>query len=140
MHAVLDGIAGFLAPLTLWLGPFSGVLWGETSPYAALFVTFLLGGWAAWMAGRACARTWRSLATLVFYLFLVGLATRFIHFSLFGTVLISFRYFVFDLAVVEALGLAGYRLTRTRQMARQYGWRYQAVGPFAWRPRDERPN
>lgn len=136
MHALFDAIAALLRPLTTWLGTFNGLFWGEASPYAALFVTVVLGGWAAWMAGRACARTWRSLATLVFYLFLVGLATRFIHFALFGTVLLSIKFFLFDLVVVEALGLAGYRITRTRQMARQYGWRYIAAGPFSWRVRD----
>lgn len=136
MHAVFDTIALVMQPLTIWLATFNGVLWGETSPYAALFVTVGLGGWAAWMAGRACARTWRSLATLVFYLALVALATRFIHFSLFGTVLVSVKFFAFDFIVVEALGLAGYRVTRTRQMARQYGWRYVATGPLGWRLRD----
>lgn len=136
MHALFEAIANALSPLTLWLGTFNGILWGETSPYAALFVTVVLGGWAAWMAGRACARTWRPIVTVVFYLVLVSLATRFIHFSLFGTVLLSFKHYLFDLAVVQALGIAGYRVTRTRQMARQYGWRYVAASPFSWRPRD----
>lgn len=136
MHALFEAIAHALSPLTVWLSAFNGILWGETSPYAALFVAFVLGGWAAWMAGRACARTWRPLGTVVFYLVLVSLATRFIHFTLFSAALLSFRYFVFDLAVVQALGLAGYRMTRTRQMARQYGWRYVATGPFGWRQRD----
>lgn len=137
MHTFFEAVAAFFQPLTLWLAGFQGMLWGETSPYAALVVAFGLGGWAAWMAGRACARTWRSVAVLVFYLFLVGLATRFIHFALFGAPLLVVKHLLFDLAVVEMLGIAGYRATRTRQMVRQYGWRYVATGPFGWRLRDE---
>ena len=38
-----------------------GILYEEASVWQFLFVTCVLGGWAAWMTGRACAQTWRAL-------------------------------------------------------------------------------
>jgi hypothetical protein len=136
MHAVIDAFWLMLAPLTEWLSRFNDVLWGERSPYAALFALVVLGGWAAWTTGKACARTWRPAGTLVLYLFFVALAVRFVHFALFGAPLLVPIHFLVDLAVSELFGFAGYRATRARQMARQYGWRYVVSGPFDWRLRD----
>jgi hypothetical protein len=42
-----------------------GILYEEVSIWQFLFVTCLLGGWAAWMTGKACASTWRPYLTLV---------------------------------------------------------------------------
>ena len=38
-----------------------GILYEEPSIWEFFFVTCLLGGWAAWMTGRACAQTWRAM-------------------------------------------------------------------------------
>ena len=48
-----------------------------------LFVTGILGGGAAWLAGRAIAGTWRPAWHVVGYMALLGAAIRFIHFALF---------------------------------------------------------
>ena len=56
-----------------------GIIYEETSIWQFLFVTCLLGGWAAWMTGRACAQTWRDYSSLVLYLILLGVGVRFIH-------------------------------------------------------------
>ncbi len=37
-----------------------GILYEEPSFWLFFLITCLLGGWAAWMTGRACASTWRT--------------------------------------------------------------------------------
>jgi hypothetical protein len=70
----------------------------------------------------------------VFYMVLLAAAIRFLHYALFGGTLLSFHYFLVDLAVLLVIALIGYRLTRVRQMVTQYHWLYRRRGPFAWRP------
>lgn len=94
----------------------------EESLGAFLFVTVALGGGAAWLSGRAVAQTWRPWWHLVFYLAILALAMRFIHFALFGGTLLSLHFYAIDAAFALAIGLLGFRATRGRQMARQYGF------------------
>ena len=93
--------------------------------YFAVFilVTVVLGGGAAWLAGRAIALTWRPWWHVLLYMLILGAAVRFIHFALFGGTLASPHYYAVDSAIAILIGLAGYRLTRARQMAVQYGFR-----------------
>ncbi len=87
-----------------------------------LLVSVLLGGSAAWMAGRAVAQTWRPPWHLVAYMLVLGAAVRFIHFALFDGTLLSLHYYLVDTAIATGLALAGFRLTRQRQFDRQYGF------------------
>jgi small-conductance mechanosensitive channel len=112
-----------------------GILHEEASVSLFLFVTCFLGGWAAWMTGRAMASTWRSYPVLIAYLMLLGLAVRFIHFSLFGGTLLSIHYYLVDTVVLQVIGAMGYRMTRVAQMTAKYRWLYLPHGPFAWRDR-----
>jgi predicted membrane metal-binding protein len=110
-----------------------GILYEEPSAWLFLLVTVVLGGWTAWMTGRAVASTWRpAVVALLWTLPLAG-AVRFIHFALFGGTFLSLRFFLVDLAVVAAVALLAHRYTRTRQMTRQYRWLYDRTGPFTWR-------
>ena len=115
--------------------------------YAAFFiVTVILGGGAAFLTGRALARGWKSFGRLVFYILLLGLAVRFLHWGLFldatyeswrnmqGS-LLSLHYYLVDTAVLLAAAALGYRLQRAKQMATQYGWLYERTGPLSWRKR-----
>ncbi len=115
--------------------------------YAAFFiVTVLLGGGAAFLTGRALARGWKSFGRLVFYIMLLALAVRFLHWGLFldatyeswrnmqGS-LLSLHYYLVDTAVLLAAAALGYRLQRAKQMATQYGWLYERTGPLSWRKR-----
>lgn len=115
--------------------------------YAAFFiVTVLLGGGAAFMTGRALARSWKSFGRLVFYISLLGLAVRFLHWGLFldatyeswrdaqGS-LLSLHYYIVDTAVLLAAAALGYRLQRAEQMTSQYRWIYERTGPLSWRKR-----
>jgi small-conductance mechanosensitive channel len=111
----------------------SGILYEEASFATFLFVTIILGGAGAWMTGRACALTWRPYPLLVFYLLVLSLAVRFIHFSLFEATLLSLHYWIVDAAFCLLIGSVGYRYTRTNQMTTQYYWLYAKSGPFSWR-------
>jgi hypothetical protein len=112
-----------------------GIIYEE--PYAFLFilVTVIMGGWTAWMAGRACALTWRPYIVLFGYILVLAAAVRFIHFALFQGTLLSPQYYLVDMVVVQIIGAIGYRRTRTLQMVAKYGWLFEPSGPLGWRAR-----
>jgi hypothetical protein len=114
---------------------FSQYLYEETSFFSFALVTLLMGGAAAWMTGRACAVTWRPVYTLAFYLLILGLGVRFIHFSVFHGTLLSPYYYMIDTIILLLIGFAGYRYTRANQMVRQYYWIYEKVGIAGYRPK-----
>jgi hypothetical protein len=93
----------------------------QESAVPFLLVTVALGGGAAWLAGRAIAQTWRPWWQGVLYMFILGGAVRFIHYALFEGALSPWGYGV-DTAVALGCAAAGFRFTRARQMARQYGF------------------
>jgi len=97
------------------------LIW-EVTIWEFLIVTVILAGAAAYLTGRAVARKWGSNVMLVFYMLLLAAATRFIHFALFSGSLLSLHYYVVDLIVLLAIGFLGKQVTRSRQMARQYGF------------------
>lgn len=110
-----------------------GILYEEPSIWEFFFITFLLGGWAAWMTGRACAQTWRGPVTLFVYLLLLGIGVRFIHHALFDGTMFSLRYYVVDTVILLAIGFLGYRYTRTSQMVTQYHWLYERTSALGWK-------
>lgn len=110
-----------------------GILYEEANVWQFLFVTCLLGGWAAWMTGRACAQTWRPQSSLIVYLLLLGIAVRFIHHALFDGTMFSPQYYVVDTIILLVFGLIGYRYTRTNQMVTQYHWLYEKTSALGWK-------
>src|SRR3712207_7328088 len=48
-----------------------GILYEEPSIWLFLLITVIMGGWAAWMTGRAIALTWRPFWNLIVYLFIL---------------------------------------------------------------------
>lgn len=105
------------------MDPQNTFIW-EVTWWEFVLVTCVLGGGAAYFTGRALARTWQSNAQLFLYMLLLGLAVRFIHFALYHGTLISPYYYVVDVIVLTALAFLGKRVTRARQMARQYSFKY----------------
>jgi hypothetical protein len=87
-----------------------------------LLVSVAMGGGAAWLSGRAVAQTWRPAWHLLAYMLVLGATVRFFHFALFGGTLLSLQYYAVDTAIAIALAGAGFRMTRARQMTRQYGF------------------
>ena len=112
-------------------GNANSLLW-EVSIWEFLLVTVCLAGGAAYLTGRAIARSWQSAAVLVAYMVLLSAATRFIHYALFEGTLLSLQYFIVDMVVIIAMAFLGKRVTRSGQMARQYGFEYERRGPIGW--------
>ena len=99
-----------------------GILYeGDRLP-SFLLITVLLGGGAAWLAGRAIAQTWRPWWSIIAYMLILGLAVRFCHYALFAGTLLSPYYYVVDTIVLILMATLGFRGTRDAQMARQYGF------------------
>jgi hypothetical protein len=108
------------------------LLYEEDSFGVFLLVSVLLGGGAAWLAGRAIAATWRPWWHVAFYMLILGLAVRFIHFALFNATLLSLHYYLVDTGVCLALGFLGFRTARAAQMATQYRWINTRTGAITW--------
>lgn len=102
------------------------------------WVTFVLfsvvfTGFFAFMAGNALAKTWRPLWQSIPYALLLGVASRFLVFALFGGDLLSITGYAIDTVILFAIVLTGYHLTLARQMVVQYPWLNERSGPFSWR-------
>src|ERR1700676_3795470 len=113
----------------------ASLLYEEDSLGVFLLVSILLGGGAAWLAGRAIAATWRPWWHVTFYMLLLAAAVRFLHFALFDATLLSLHYYLVDLGICLALGLLGFRAARASQMATQYSWINVRTGVFSWERR-----
>jgi hypothetical protein len=115
-------------------------LYASESLTQIVLVTGLIGGGAAWLAGRAIALTWRPTWHVAGYMALLGAAVRFVHFALFEATLLSPPSYVVDTLYLLLIGTLAWRMTRANQMATQYYWLYERTGPLTWRERsDERP-
>ena len=67
------------------------LLW-EVTLFEFLLVTAIIGGGMAYMIGRSTALTWSGWGLMAFYVLLLTIAVRFIHFSLFhGTFFLPFE-------------------------------------------------
>lgn len=110
-------------------------LYANESPLPIVFVTGLLGGGAAWLAGRAIAKTWRPMWHVVAYMALLGAAVRFIHFALFGADLLTLPSYAVDTVFLILVAGLAWQVTRTTQMVSQYPWLYERAGVLAWRDR-----
>ena len=86
-------------------------LFVEDNPWIFLIMTVVIGGGAAFLAGRALATKWRPVTTAVLYMIPLGLALRFFHYALFDGDLLSLHYFITDTLVLIAGTSLGYRLT-----------------------------
>ena len=109
----------------------NGLLW-EVSFWEFFFVTVVLAGGAAYLTGRAVARSWNSGAQLAIYMVLLTTACRFIHYALFNGTLLSLHYYVVDLIILLIIAFIGRQATRARQMTTQYSFEYERSGPVGW--------
>jgi hypothetical protein len=110
-------------------------LYALESPLQVLLVTGVLGGGAAFLAGRAIAQTWRPFWHVLIYMAMLGAAVRFVHFALFESILLSPASYCADALYLIAVGSLAWRVTRAAQMATQYYWLYERTGPLTWRAR-----
>ena len=108
-------------------------LYAEESWLQILLVTGVLGGGAAFMAGRAIASTWRPFWHAMVYMAMLGAAVRFVHFALFEGTLLSPASYACDTLYLIVVGATAWRMTRAAQMATQYYWLYERTSPLTWR-------
>lgn len=116
-----------MSALTPWLN--------DTGLRVFVVLTVIIGGGAAFLAGRGLARTWRPLWRVFFYMALLAAAVRFFNYALFGGTLLSPYYYLVAYAVLVAVALLGFRAMRTTQMVTQYRWLYARTSPLTWRER-----
>ena len=98
-------------------------------------VTLVLFGGASWLTGQALAGTWRPVWQAFIYGPLLAAVDRFLIYALFEGDLASLPAFLFHGALLLAIMLLAYRMTRARRMVSQYPWLYERAGPFTWRER-----
>lgn len=110
-------------------------LYDTGNGWVFLLVTVIIGGAAAFMTGRAIARTWRPYWHIPFYGFAIACTVRFFHYALFDEPMLSLKNLIVDFAVLLLAASVGYRLHRAHQMANQYPWLFRRAGPFGWRRR-----
>jgi hypothetical protein len=130
-------------------------LWIDSSyaPWSFLLVTVMLGGGAAFSAGRALAQTWRPLWQAFAYAAALAAASSFMHYVLFAEAVIpggriasllaavpeeplaaiaalagAMRHYGVVFATLSAFAFVGYRVTRARAMLRQYRFDAEPAG------------
>ena len=100
-----------------------------------LVFNFILVGPASFATGQALAQTWRPWPYLVAYTALLSVVLRFFDYALFNGELWSAGGFALGWAIQFILAAFAYRLTRVRQMVRQYPWLYARKGLLGWEER-----
>ena len=108
-------------------------LFTEDSFGVFLLLTVVLGGGAAFLAGRSLAKDWRSVASVIVFMVPLGAGVRFLHFALFQHPLFELTHYITTTLILMAFALLGFRLKRVRQMVTQYPWLYERSGPLTWR-------
>ncbi len=98
-----------------------------------LIFTVLLGGGAAFLAGRALASGWRPAPVLFVNMLVFTAGLRFLDYALFGSNLTSLQYYLSHGLVVMAAAFFGFRLRRVEQMTTQYPWLHERSGLLSWR-------
>lgn len=130
--------AGALALLAAGMAVWPNLM-GEASLADFLLVSLFLGGGAAWLTGRAVAKSWGSYWKLVLYCILLAVAVRFCHFALFEDSMFVPVPALVEFVLLFSIASLGFRALRKRQMTQQYGWLYAADGRWAWHPRGDTP-
>jgi hypothetical protein len=109
--------------------------WFGDTLFNVLLFNLALVGPASFAAGHAVANNWRPWPQIVLYTALLSAALRFLDYALANGELWSVAGFLLGWLVQLAIAAFAYRLTRARQMVRQYPWLYRRRGLLGW---DER--
>jgi branched-chain amino acid transport system ATP-binding protein len=108
-----------------------------TTPFVSLGITLVLAGGCAAMTGRVLALNWRPDWQIVAYGLLLAVADRFLIFALFQGELLSLSGYLADAAFLILVAAFSFRLTRARQMVRQYPWACRRRGLIGWEEIDD---
>ena len=71
-----------------------------------LVLTVIIGGGAAFLAGRGLARSWKPFGRMFFYMVLLAAAVRFFHYALFDGELLSLYYYLVTYVVLLGGGVS----------------------------------
>lgn len=148
----------------LWSGQTMNFLYeaGNYGVLSFLILTIIMGGAAAMATGRALAATWRPIRQAIIYAVPLSATVAFLHYVFFeepvipleligeqlaraadmpGSALAGiawhFRGWAAIFVILSLFALLGFRLTRARQMNRQYHFAYELAGPFAWKAKQQ---
>lgn len=116
-----------------------GGFYNNESVFQIAFVTLILGGGCALLAGRAIAATWRNIAVAIAAAFPIAAAVRFVHFALFNEKLLAPKSYLLEVLILLTIICLSFQRTRAAQMVRQYYWLYEQNGPLSWRLRQDVP-
>ena len=122
---LLDGID--------WAGQNYLSFFVEQDTWIFIILTCLLGGGAAFAAGRSLALGWRPYRLLFVYMLIFTAGIRFLHYALFESELTSLHYYISHGLVIQLCAFLGYRMTMARQMAEKYPFAYVRSGLLSWR-------
>src|SRR4029078_6374253 len=100
-------------------------LYASESLLQIVLVTGVIGGGAAFLAGRAIAQTWRPFWDGLLYIAILGGGGRFVLCALFGAALLSPASYPVDTLYLVGVGALAWRMPRAAQMATQYYWLYE---------------
>jgi uncharacterized protein DUF6867 len=107
----------------------------DDGPRMFLVLTLILGGGAAFLAGRGLARSWKPFGRIFFYMVLLAAAVRFFHHALGEGNLRSLYYYLVTYVLLVCAAYLGFRVMRTTQMVTQYRWLYERTSPLTWKAR-----
>ena len=93
-------------------------LYENESIFQVLFVTLILGGGCAIMAGRGIALTWRNIGTAAIAMIPLGLAVRFVHFALFNEPLLQPQTYIVETIFLIAAACLALPLAQAATMAK----------------------
>jgi hypothetical protein len=119
------------------MSDFDGIMFdwlGDTFATVMVF-NFILVGPASFATGQGLAQTWRPWPYLVGYTALLSAVLRFFDYALMNGDLWSVGGFLLGWSIQFILAAFAYRLTRVRQMVRQYPWLYSRKGLLGWEER-----
>lgn len=107
---------------------------GDTLAMVLLFNLVVVGP-ASFAAGQGVAATWRPWRQVIGYTGLLSAGLRFFDYALANGELWSVGGFLLGWVVQFAIASFAFRLTRARQMVRQYPWLYRRKGLLGWEER-----
>ncbi len=109
--------------------------WLGNTLFNVLLFNVVLVGPASFAAGHTVAASWRPWNRILFYSVLLSAGLRFLDYALAGGELWSIAGFLVGWVVQLGVAAFAYRLTRARQMVRQYPWLYRRKGLLGWEQR-----
>lgn len=92
-----------------------------------LFLTIFFSGWSSFQIGKNISYNWLNKNMIFFYILLLTLVNRFIHFALFDSSFITIKYLISDYLILLSISFLSFRITRVNYLEKQYPWKYKKI-------------